>query len=70
MYKRQALGYAGKTLYGALVGTNADFEQSMVSFEVLLQSAEKAEQMMSQLTQFAAVTPLKLDDVKAGTQLL
>lgn len=65
-----ALGYAGKTLFSALIGSNAEFEQSLTAFEVMLGSAEKADRMMEQLTDFAAVTPLKLDDVKEGTQLL
>lgn len=65
-----AVGYAGKTLYEALIGSNAEFEQYMTSFEVLLGSAEKAEAMMGDLEQFAAVTPLKTEDVTEATQLL
>lgn len=65
-----AVGYAGKTLYEALIGSNAEFEQYMTSFDVLLGSAEKAEAMMGELEQFAAVTPLKTEDVTEATQLL
>lgn len=65
-----AVGYAGKTLYEALIGSNAEFEQHMTSFDVLLGSAEKAEAMMGELEQFAAVTPLKTEDVTEATQLL
>lgn len=65
-----AVGYAGKTLYEALIGSNAEFEQYMTSFDVLLGSAEKAEAMLGGLEQFAAVTPLKTEDVTKATQLL
>lgn len=64
------VGYAGKTLYDALIGSNAEFEQKLTSFEVLLQSAEKAETMMHTLEDFAAKTPLETDDVTTATQLL
>ena len=65
-----AVGYAGKTLYEALIGSNAEFEQYMTSFDVFLGSAEKAEAMLGELEQFAAVTPLKTEDVTEATQLL
>lgn len=64
------VGYAGKTLYEALIGSNAEFEQRLTSFEVLLQSAEKAETLMGNLEDFAARTPLETDDVVTATQLL
>lgn len=64
------VGYAGKTLYDALIGSNAEFEQRLTSFEVLLQSAEKAETLMGNLEDFAARTPLETDDVVTATQLL
>lgn len=71
MLKGLAVGYAGKTLWQALIGSNAEYEQTLTSFEVLLQSAEKADKMMDELTDFAATTPLQLDDTtKAATLLL
>ena len=70
MLKGLALGYAGKTLFEALIGGNAEFEQSMTSFEVLLGSAEEAQKKMDELEQFAAVTPLAMDDVTKATNLL
>ena len=65
-----ALGYAGKTLFEALIGGNAQFEQYMTSFDVMLGSAEKAESMISEIEQFAANTPLQMDGVAQATELL
>lgn len=66
-----ALGYAGKTLYNALIGSNAEFEQYLTSFEVLLQSSEKAEKLISDLDKLGAATPFELPDLtKASEQLL
>lgn len=66
-----ALSYAGKTLYNALIGSNAEFEQYLTSFEVLLQSSEKAEKLISDLDKLGAATPFELPDLtKASEQLL
>ncbi len=70
LIKGLIVGYAGKTLYDALIGTNADYERSMTSFDVLLGSAEKAETLMKQIQDFSASTPLKNEDVQQATQLL
>jgi chromosome segregation ATPase len=71
LLKGLAIGYAGKTLFNALIGDNAKFEQNMTAFEVLLGSAEKAQKEMSRLTQFAAVTPFTLPQtVEAEKRLL
>lgn len=70
MLKGMIVGYAGKTLFDALIGSNAQFEQKMTSFEVLLGGAEKAQKMMEDLEEFAAKTPLQMDDVSSATQLL
>lgn len=70
LIKGLIVGYAGKTLYDALIGTNADYERSMTSFDVLLGSAEKAETLMKQIQDFSAKTPLKNEDVQQATQLL
>ncbi len=71
LIKGLAVGYAGKTLYEALIGDNAKFEQNMTAFEVLLGGAEKAQKEMDRLTQFAAVTPFTLPQtVDAEKRLL
>lgn len=63
LIKGLALGYAGKTLFEALIGSNAQFEQYMATFEVLLGSAEKAQKRMEELTEFAAKTPFEMTHV-------
>ena len=70
MLKGLALGYAGKTLFNALIGSNADFEQSMTSFDVFLGSAEEAQKMMDELTEFSAKTPLEMPDVTKAANML
>lgn len=69
MLKGLALGYAGKTLFNALIGSNADFEQSMTSFDVFLGSAEEAQKMMDELTEFSAKTPLEMPDVTKAANM-
>lgn len=63
LIKGLAIGYAGKTLFEALIGGNAQFEQYMASFEVLLGGADKAQKRMDELTVFAAKTPFELPQV-------
>lgn len=70
MLKGLVVGYAGKTLLDALIGSNAEFEQYMTSFDVLLGSADKAQKMMEDLEDFSAKTPLQMDDVSKAAQLL
>lgn len=71
LLKGLAIGYAGKTLFNALIGSNAQFEQSITSFEVLLGGIDKAEKRMGELTKFAAKTPFNLPQlVDAEKRLL
>ena len=70
MIKAAILGYAGKTLFDALIGDNARFEQYITSFEVMLGSYEEANRMMDDLNDFAARTPFELTDVTKSAQLL
>lgn len=70
MVKGLIVGYAGKKLYEVLIGTNADYEQSLTSFEVLLQSADKADAMMQKLEKMGASTPFELSDLTAATEQL
>jgi tape measure domain-containing protein len=70
LLKGLAVGYAGKSLYQALIGDNAQFEQYMTSFEVLLGGIDNAEKRMQELTQFAAVTPFELPQMVQAEQRL
>lgn len=63
-------GYAGKTLYEAFIGSNAQMEQYLTSFEVMFGSARKAEKMMSDLQQFASVTPFTLNELVPQATML
>ncbi len=68
--KAVALGYTGKKLYDVLIGSNADMEQYLASFETALGSAEAAQRMVRNIAAFAAKTPLELPDVSEYTKLL
>lgn len=64
-------GYTGKKLYEALIGSNAEYEQTLTSMEVLLGDAEKAKKMIKNLDDMGAKTPFELSDLtKATNQLL
>ena len=68
--KGVALGYGGKKLFDYIIGSNADMEQSITSFEVMLGSAEKAKTLMSDLQNFANVTPFEVTDLTGASQTL
>lgn len=61
---------AAKTLTEWLFGSNAEMEQYITSFGVMLGDAAKAEELMSKLADFAAVTPFELTDVIGSAQML
>lgn len=64
-------GYTGKKLYDVLIGSNADMEQYLTSFTVMLGSAEKAKNLINDITKMAAKTPFELTDLtKAGQMLM
>lgn len=63
--------YGGKKLWDLLIGSNAEMEQYTTSLEVMLGSAEKASAMIAKMREFAAKTPLTLDNViSSGTLLM
>ncbi len=61
---------ATKTLTEWLFGSNAEMEQYLTSFTVMLGDAEKAKKLMEDLTNFAATTPLEMDDVIKASEML
>lgn len=61
---------ATKTLYEWLFGSNAEMEQYLTSFTVMLGDAEKAKKLMDELTNFAATTPLEMTDVISASEML
>ncbi len=62
--------YGGKKLWDLLIGSNAEMEQYTTSLEVMLGSAEKASAMIAEMREFAAKTPLTLENVISGGSLL
>ncbi|AFH47787.1 Putative viral A-type inclusion protein [Ignavibacterium album JCM 16511] len=59
-----------QNILGTPVQAAIDMEQSIVSFEVLLGSGEKAKQMIGDLREFAAKTPLQLSGLQENAKLL
>lgn len=49
---------------------NADMEQSLISFETLLHSADKAQEMVKQLQAFAAQTPFEFPGLQNSAKLM
>lgn len=62
--------YGAKKLWDVLIGSNAEMEQYQTSFEVMLGDAEKAKQMIVDLRELAAKTPLAMSDVISNGTLL
>lgn len=62
--------YGGKKLWELLIGSNAEMEQYTTSLEVMLGSTEKASAMIEKMREFAAKTPLTLENVISGGSLL
>jgi tape measure domain-containing protein len=61
-----ALGFAG----AKALSLAADLEQTTVGFEVMLGSAQKANKMITDLRQFAKVTPFETTDLIRSTEIL
>ena len=62
--------YGGKKLCELLIGSNDEMEQYTTSLEVMLGSASKATAMIEKMRDFAAKTPLTLENVISGGSLL
>lgn len=62
--------YGGKKLWEMLIGSNTEMEQYTTSLEVMLGSASKASAMIEKMRDFAAKTPLTLENVISGGSLL
>lgn len=66
-----ALGAAFTTAGIFAIKSAASYEQTRVSFEAMLGSAEKAKELMKEVSDFAAKTPFQVPEVvTAGKQLL
>lgn len=70
LMKSVMMGYTGKKLVDYFIGSNADMEQYITSFETMLGSAEKAKDLMSDLQEMANVTPFETTQLTSATQTL
>lgn len=62
--------YGSKKLFELLIGSNDEMEQYTTSLKVMLGSTEKASAMIEKMRDFAAKTPLTLENVISGGLLL
>lgn len=62
--------FAIKELVANVTKVRGQFQQLEVAFTTMLQSAEKADALMQQLTKTAATTPFGLEDVAQGAKQL
>ncbi len=65
-----AIGIGGGIGIGAMISLAAKAEQTAVSFEVLLGSAEKAKEMVKEIDEFAARTPFEQGELAGVTKQL
>lgn len=66
----KAIANGFKNIAQAAVGYNATIESYQTSFEVMTGSAEKAQKVVEELTDFATKTPFEMQDLAETTQLL
>lgn len=65
-----AAAFSIKELVANVTKVRGQFQQLEVAFTTMLQSAEKADSLMQQLTKTAATTPFGLEDVAQGAKQL
>ena len=65
-----AIGVAGAFAFGGLVVMAGEFEQTNIAFTTMLGSAEKAQELLADLAEFAAKTPFQIPDVEKNAKLL
>jgi hypothetical protein len=65
-----ALGGAVKNLFGEMISGNSAFEQYQTQFEVMLGSAEGAQQRIDELAEFGATTPFELPGIIEADRIL
>lgn len=62
--------FGAKELVSKLATVRGEFQQLEVAFETMLGSADKANNLMQQLTRTAAITPFGMQDVAGGAKQL
>ena len=59
-----------KSFIGEIINVRSEIQSLSVSFETLLGSKQKADQMFSQIRTYAANTPMQMNDLAQGAQTL
>lgn len=59
-----------KSFIGEIINVRSEIQSLNVSFETLLESKEKADQLMGQIRKYAANTPMQMNDLAQGAQTL
>ena len=59
-----------KSFIGEIINVRSEIQSLNVSFETLLGSKEKADQLMGQIRKYAANTPMQMNDLAQGAQTL
>lgn len=59
-----------KSFIGEIINVRSEIQSLSVSFETLLGSKEKADQLFGQIRKFAASTPMQMNDLAQGAQTL
>lgn len=59
-----------KSFIGEIINVRSEIQSLNVSFETLLGSKEKADQLMGQIRKYAASTPMQMTDLAQGAQTL
>ncbi len=69
--KNMTILFAGASIaIGGFLKAAGDFEQVEIAFETMLGSAEKAKELLKDITQFAAKTPFSLKGIVASSKSL
>lgn len=59
-----------KSFIGEIINVRSEIQSLSVSFETLLGSKQKADQLFSQIRKYAANTPMQMNDLAQGAQTL
>ncbi len=62
--------FAAQRVISDIIKVGSNFEQLQISFETMLGSAEKARNLLEEITKFAIETPFELKDVAKGAKAL
>ena len=63
-------GFVAQKIVGDIIKVGSEFEQLQISFETMLGSVEKADDLIAKITKFAIRTPFELKDVAKGAKAL